>query len=220
MKKLNIKKPAILLAAAVILLGASAVGTTRSLPSATSDTYIVGAETKTIGTAIVENGTVNNGTLMSALDEKILLNKAYDEKLAVTNTGTIDEYVRVTITKSWKDANGDKITSIDPAYINLNLTGGKWIVDTSKSTTERTVLYYSEILPVGTTTDLFADTVTINGDIASLVSVKDGNYTYAYNDMTFTITVKADGLQTHNATAAMKNSWGIDPTSIGLTVTE
>mgnify|MGYP000581540486 CR=1 FL=1 len=40
-------------------------------------------------------------------DEKFALGKAYDEALTVQNSGSIDTFVRVILTKSWTDADGN-----------------------------------------------------------------------------------------------------------------
>lgn len=41
-------------------------------------------------------------------DEKFALGKTYDEKLAVENSGNIDTFVRVVLTKSWQDKEAEK----------------------------------------------------------------------------------------------------------------
>ena len=48
---------------------------------------------------------------MLGKDEKVALGKKYEEKLTVKNSGAIDEYVRVSIVKSWTDKDGNKVTS-------------------------------------------------------------------------------------------------------------
>ena len=76
--------------------------------------------------------------------EKLALNKKYEEKLAVRNTGEIDEYVRVRIYKYWTEADSDKkLNTLSPGLIKLNLTHeGEWVnPDGDTSDRECTVLY-------------------------------------------------------------------------------
>ena len=62
-------------------------------------------------------------------DEKFALGKAYDEALTVQNSGSIDTFVRVILTKSWTDADGNKNTRLSPDLIDLNLlTDNGWVM--------------------------------------------------------------------------------------------
>ena len=49
--------------------------------------------------------------------KRLPLGKKYKEKLTVKNSGAIDEYVRVSIVKSWTDKDGNK-GNIPVAEIN------------------------------------------------------------------------------------------------------
>ena len=86
---------------------------------------------------------------MLGKDEKVALGKKYEEKLTVKNSGAIDEYVRVSIVKSWTDKDGNKVTSLSPKLIDLGLTGNGWIKDENNSTEERIMLYYPRVLKSG-----------------------------------------------------------------------
>ena len=80
--------------------------------------------------------------------ETLTLGKHYQEQLKVKNTGTINQYVRVSIYKYWLDAEGNKLRDLSPDLINLNLVnvGTDWMEDEGARTRERTVLYYSKLL--------------------------------------------------------------------------
>lgn len=92
------------------------------------------------------------------------------------------------------------------------------MVDEDASTTERTILYYTNILPAGSSTLALSDTLTIDGSIATKVkqdvTEKDGyqtiTTTYAYDGYNFQIEAEADAVQTHNAQDAIKSAWGVD----------
>lgn len=83
---------------------------------------------------------------------------------------------------------------------------------------ERTILYYTGILPAGKSTPALSDTLTIDGSIATKVkqdvTEKDGyktiTTTYAYDGYNFQLEAEADAVQTHNAQDAIKSAWGVD----------
>lgn len=232
----------VLLALAVVLLLGSAVGSTRAALNYYSENYTAQIRVSQIGVSLVENGEVvssrdydkdhwvtstNNGDGDSAeaygvllqnmlkKDEKLALNKEYEEKLSVRNSGTIDEYVRVRIYKYWM-RDGKKLPELSPKLIDLKLVNeGRWVKgpnDTGEG--ECTELYYKGILPGGEETALFADGIRIDGQV-SLAAKKDivGNIittTYKYDGAEFHVDVEVDAVQTHNAQDAIKSAWGID----------
>lgn len=236
-------KHTLLLAAAIVLLLASAVGSTQAALTYYSQTYTAGAELEHIGVTLVENNKdiswrdyveeaewrQYTGVLLeNMLDEednnKLALGKEYEEVLTVRNTGGIDTYVRVILTKSWKDENGIKNTALSPELIDLNVITGSndWIIDKSATTAERVILYYTKILEKGETAPAFTDTLRIDPSIGTKVSetvdtkVKDGveytmiTYTYEYDGYTFEIQANVDAVQTHNVVDAVKSAWGVD----------
>lgn len=224
---------------AVVLIATSSIGGARAALTYRSETYSAQVEMQDIGVALIENGTnvstrdyvekLHNGTwdehtgllLANMLTdangetEALQLGRAYTEELAVENVGTIDSYVRVSVYKYWVDENGNKTNAIDPATIKVNfLTGSDWVEDASARTSERTVLYYTHLLPSGGTTPLFADTLTIDGNIAANVTTTtEGNVTtqtYDYNGYKFVLKATVDSVQDHNAEAAILSAWGVN----------
>ena len=234
MKKFS-KATTILLAASAVLLISSAVGSTRAALTYYSDNYVAEVNVHNIGVSLIENDaivaatdygqtddneTAYKGELLTGLTE-FAPGKTYTEELKVGNNGTIDSYVRVILTKSWVDAEGNKDTTLDPALIELNLTGNGWVEDTEASTAERTVLYYTKVLAVGEETPVFADTLRVNENISTKVyetKTTDANgyttitYEYAYDGYTFFVEAEVNAVQTHNAEDAIKSAWGVDVT--------
>lgn len=232
MKKFS-KATTILLAAAAVLLVTSAVGSTRAALTYYSDNYVAEVNVHEIGVALVENGktvvatdygqsddseTAYKGELLAGLEE-FTLGKTYEEKLQVANNGTIDSYVRVILTKSWVDADGNKDTKLDPSLIELNLvTNDGWVVDEEASTAERTVLYFTDVVPVGAMTSELTDTLKVNENISTKVyetkTTENGyttiTYEYAYDGYSFMLEAEVDAVQTHNAADAIKSAWGVD----------
>lgn len=218
---------------AMCLLAFSSIGGARAALTYYSENYVSQVQMQNIGVSLLENGSVissrdygdqadgsweeTKGVLLAGMvpeGEKFKPGKVYPEELCVRNTGGINEYVRVSIYKYWRDAEGDKAPELSPDLIELNLTGNGWIEDTEAKTRERTVLYYGSLLGTGETSTLFADTLCINSAIATKVQeVVSGDgkaitSVYAYNGMEFCVEAKVDAVQEHNAADAIKSAWG------------
>lgn len=243
-KRMKIAPPIVTVAlfiVAVALLLGSSIGGTRAALTYYSETYSSRIQMYDIGITLLENGkeiswrnysSAGDGTWevgpgkllenMLAEGEAVTLGKKYREELNVRNTGTINEYVRVSIYKYWLDTKGDKLRDLSPDLIKLNLVnlGTDWIEDEEASTTERTVLYYNKLLYAEgqgpSESPLFADSLIIDDSIAKKVSqettTKDGYTTivttYDYDGVSFQIEVEVDAVQEHNAEDAIWSAWG------------
>ncbi len=234
------------LAAALLLSGA--IGGSRAALSYYADSYYVQMAMQNIGVTLNENGTAvcwrnyssdssgqwvtsDSGLLTGMLgaDESLRLGYAYPELLTVTNSGNINEYVRVSIYRYWVDGSGAKQQELDPSLIELGLTNsGSWRVDEAASTEERIVLYYTRALSPGETTPAFMDTLTISADTAARVTqtstetMENGRMyntvrtVYDYDGKEFQLEVEVDAVQTHNGAAAIQSAWGVNASSVGL----
>ena len=203
MKKFRkfIQSPAATVAAFVLAAGLllfSSVGGARAALTYFSETYATRVQLFDIGE-----------------DGKLILGKPYTEELSIRNSGTINHYARVTVYKYWVDENGAKRQDLDPGYIDLHLVniGTDWLEDESARTVERTVLYYSHLLNSTEVSALFADKLTINGEVAYVTSqttAADGSTVtvYDYDGAQFIIEAKVDAVQENNAAAAALSAWG------------
>jgi len=208
----------VLFVLAAALLGFGTVGAVQAAPRITSNDYRAQVQLVDIDTSLVENGKTVSGDnkLLTTLladngDTKLKIGKTYKTKLAVRNTGTIDEYVRVTVRAYWTNKAGTKVLDVDPSLIKLGLgTGNGWTVDSaatnhdSKTKRERTVLYYGSPIAPGEDTGAFVDSVTIDGSVVTAIT--DGKYDY--EDLQFRVEAEVDAVQTHNGTEAMTSAWG------------
>lgn len=226
MKKLKkmIASPVTTIAAFAVAAGLllfSSIGGARAALTYFSDDYAANIQLHEIGVTLVENGAAVEGELLKGLlaeGEELKLGTAYQEQLNVYNSGVINEYVRVSIHKYWVDSEGEKIRTLSPELIGLNLVnlGTDWLIDQEASTRERTVLYYNKLLASQSETPLFADKLTIDGSIADRVGETretSGGYTtitvtYEYDGAQFCIEAKVDGVQEHNAQDAIWSAWG------------
>lgn len=242
MKKKIPVLPTVLFAGAALLLAGSTVGSTRAALTYFSENYSASVNISQIGVSIQENGktvssrdyagdnqwTETSTSLFSDLldtekGEKLALGKKYDDSITVLNSGDIDSFVRVIVTKSWQDQEGNKDTSLDPDLIQLNfLTENGWQIDESASTPERTVLYYTSLLaPDQSTAELLGeDALSIDSAVGTKVNqtetrTEEGTVIttqYAYDGYSFQVEIEADAVQTHNAEDAIKSAWGVDVT--------
>ena len=200
---------ALLSASAVLLIG-STVGSARAALTYYSETYGAQVSVSRIGVSLLENGEAvsyrdyeengqwreASGELLGHLrEEEIVPGKSYDEAISVSNSGSIDSYVRVILKKSWTDSEGNTDTNLSPD------------------------LYYTEILPAGETTPALSDTIRIDPAVADKVeettSTDENGYqtitfTYAYDGYTFELEAEVQAVQTHNAQDAVKSAWGVD----------
>lgn len=234
--------------AASVLLVFSAAGSSRAALTYYSENYSAEFQMFDIGITLLENGREvswrnytqkddvwqeGGGELLSGLLEgenggKIQPGKAYGEELSVRNSGSIDEYVRVTLYRYWEDKDGNRVTGVSPELIDLGLTGNGWVEDTSAGTEERMVLYYTGILPAGQQTPALSDTLTIKEGAATMMpgmggqetdGASPGNNTggsqtvatvYGYDGLRFVLEAEVNAVQTHNAEEAIKSAWGVD----------
>lgn len=207
----------VLFLAAAALLVVGGVGAAQAAPQLTGGDYTAKVKLDSLEISIVENGTdlksesaANDTALLgkrfldaNGIDESnpFEIGKIYDESLAVSNSGAIDEYVRVTVLKYWTDKDGNKMTNPEYAkYIELTW-GDKWSIDENVSTAERTVLYYPEKVAPGEPTDAFVTNIKISEEVKN---AKNGNF----HGATFHVDVTANAVQTHNGTEAMTGVWG------------
>ena len=130
---------AFVLAAGLILFGS--INGARAALTYYSETYASRYQMYDIGVTLQENGErvswrdynsgradgswdENTGILLAnmlAEGEKLQVGRAYTEELNVANSGTINQYVRVTVYKYWVDEKENKLQNMDPALIDLHL---------------------------------------------------------------------------------------------------
>lgn len=250
-KGITLGNLALFLIAGALLLG-SGIGSARAALTYFSNTYTSQLEMKNIGVTLLENDAyiawrdydkqdangqwsttdqpVENRLLQNLLArdddgniiENFKMGRVYPEALAVRNSGTIDEYLRVHVFRYWvnvdEDGNETKNLDLDPNMIDLGLVNENcWILDPDSVTPERFTLYYNKILPVGEITEPFSDTLTVNGEVLlhkdQQISTTDDGYTvitstYDYEGVEFRLEVEVNAVQTHNAADAILSSWG------------
>ncbi len=229
----------LLLAGALLLMGT--IGAVRAAPLKTSQDYTAEVGLNEIGVTLKENGKAvssegeggkgyvwsgeSGGKLLGEMvpkGEELQLGRAYSEALSVENSGSISEFVRVTVRRYWEDAEGEKITTLSPEMIEIEYdTENGWVLDpeTDSKTSERTILYYTKGLEPGKETPSFTKSVTISGETVYLVSQEESENeittTYEYDSATFRVEVRVDAVQTRSDESAIKSAWGKDVSVTG-----
>lgn len=225
MKKI-VRNPLIILAAGLVVVGASSVGATRA-----AVTYSEGAEQVDFSTSklSVDLRELQGDDYVSISGDKGLtfpsiaedgdnfkIGKKYSEDVKIVNdsTGTYDEYVRVVVRKSWKNADGSKSTVLNPEHIELGTPNG-WI--SGDKTEEQEVFYYTAPLAPGDEVQ-FVDSITISNNVLSFVKNVEGDTAgtvvneYKYDGKIFSVELKVDAVQAHNAEEAILGAWGVKAT--------
>ena len=159
--------------------------------------------------------------------EEFVLGKESKEEITVKNTGTVNQFVRVTVYKYWLDNDGKRDRSLDPELIDLqyntdNVGEGKdWVEDKDSETTERRVFYYTNILAVGDETSALTKAFSITPDVARVVTQEETQVdnshkkiktVYDYDGRQFCIQARVDAVQDHHAADAILSAWGREVT--------
>lgn len=252
----------ILFAAAAGLLLFSTIGGARAVFIAYSETYAGHVEMFDIGVSLLEKnaqdeearqvawrnyikdsqdkwnetpGDDHIGELlgnMLAEDEVFVPGKEYVEEISAANTGTIDQYVRITIYKYWTDDKGNKVFTsgnekgmstpgLSPDLIKFTYPNeDSWLLDEENSakTEERMIFYYNKLLASGedTADTPLTGTLTVDPSVTLKATQKvseDGKTittSYDYDGWRFCVEATVDAVQDHNAADAIKSAWGRD----------
>ena len=228
-------------ALAVGLLTFSSVGGARAALTYYSETYTSRVQMYDIGVTLLENDKEiswrnydsrkdngswieESGELLQDMvpeGEKFKIGAWYPEELKVKNTGTINQYVRVSIYRYWLDPDGKKLQTLTPDLIDLEFTEGNgWMIDESSSTDERTVLYYHKVLNAGDTSLPLTDRLKIDNVVTRSVTQEKTEKTvngktvttittaYDYDGVRFCVEATVDAIQEHNAEDAAWSAWG------------
>jgi hypothetical protein len=180
-------------------------------------------------------GETHTGVLLSGMlaeDEVFVPGKAYKEEISCANTGSIDQYVRITLCKYWTDPEGNKVFTkkdendlttpeLTPDLIKFTFpNASSWILDTQNSseTEERQIYYYNKLLAAGsdTTNTPLTGTLTVDPSVTLRVTktISDDGKTittsYDYDGWQFCVEATVDAVQDHNAVDAIKSAWGRD----------
>ena len=253
-KKLS-KRTLALAAVAVLLFASGGFMGTRAQLSITSQDYEGHFKLDHLQVHLIENGRdvcdghntldgtrKNAGELIGYLHGKFDPGRAYKEEIAARNgTGEnnepVEQFVRLSIRKYWKNPKGEKDPSMDPDLIQLtynsstgtawfNDEGDKayndkaWVINPKETTEERTTYYYRTTLDGTETSAPVVNKLKISDEIVKDVKVnppKDGVITYEYKYDGYIACIEADvqAVQTHNADgdadyAAIRSIWGVD----------
>lgn len=216
-KKRNAYVTGALFILAIGLLVFSAVGSARAALNVQSEVLKSDIGMLEIGVELDNaDGAVSGSALLDGMvgtGEKLKPGMIYERPVSVSNSGAIDEYVRVVVYKYWQNKDGEKDARFDPEMIVLGYEDG-WTKDTAapKTYDEREIWYYTDGPLVSGESKAFLKSVQINDEILTLCTQKTvGNKIYTifeYDGAQFCIEIEADGVQTHNAQQAILSAWG------------
>lgn len=125
-----------------------------------------------------------------------------DRELYVKNVKESPSYVRVTLTKYWEDAKGEKMPDLKSDQILINLPDQEnWIVVNDKND-ENVYMYYRLPLESGEQTSAFMDKIQIGENGSSLNN--------KYTNLNAQVDVEVDAIQKYAAKEAILSEWGLD----------
>ncbi|MCI8272577.1 MAG: hypothetical protein HFJ55_00650 [Clostridia bacterium] len=151
-----------------------------------------------INLGIIENGELivdnsNSGDETQELEGTLLtktfsgefkIGKTYSERIAVKNTGTVEQHLQVVIYKYYIDENGEKTINLSPETIKLNLTNTNvWTINEEDSDSQRIVLYYNQSLKPEEITPEFIDSISIDSEIYNQKSITKTTNTEGYETL-------------------------------------
>ena len=219
------------------LLASSSIGGARAALTYYSETYTSRVQMYDIGVTLLENGQEvswrnydskrdngswqeEKGALLEDMvpeGDSLRIGVWYPEELKVQNSGTINQYVRVSLYKYWLNGEGQKEQTLTPDLIDLELkTDNGWMIDEESSTEERTILYYSRVLQSGETSPAFSGRLRIDESVAKKVTQTTEETangmkiikSYDYDGVKFCVEATVDAVQEHNAQDAIWSAWG------------
>ena len=226
------KRTAAFLVIAILLFATAGVTGVRAMLNITSENYIAEFELSNLGISLIENGTPVKDldyVLLTPLGKTYKPGYVYKEEIAAQNVADINSFVRITIRKYWKNANGDKSAELNPALIKLTYNGqpcntDAWAINDDETTTERTVYYYKDLLLSGETTEPVVNELQISSDVIKkenikLTEKKEGSkttytYEFLYNGYWACVEADVQSLQNHNAQDAVESLWGLTPDDV------
>ena len=258
-KKLS-KRTLALAAVAVLLFASGGFMGTRAQLSITSQDYEGHFKLDHLQVHLIENGRdvcgghntldgtrKSSGKLIQYLKGKFDPGRAYKEEIAARNgTGEnnepVDQFVRLSIRKYWKNPEGEKDPSMKPDLIQLTYNSSKdeawfndkndkayndknWVINPKETTTERTTYYYRTTLAGGETSAPVVNKLKIDGKIVDDVVIHEPDennvitYEYKYDGYIACIEADVQAVQTHNADgnadyAAIRSIWGVDNVTV------
>lgn len=146
--------------------------------------------------------------------------RVYKEEIAALNGRDVPQYVRLSIRKYWRTADGKKDSTMDPGLIELAYgkkayNDAAWVINDEETTTESKTYYYRTTLAGEATSEPVVDSLRISDKLVAqenIIVEKKGNiitYTYKYNDYIACLEADVQSLQHHNANDAIESLWGV-----------
>lgn len=195
------KKRVLLMGLAAVMVMGAVVGGSLAAGQASAENPVT-APLAAATLNIEWNGGESDPVTLSVADKALMPadNVDVENGYKVDNTGSVDAYIRVTVTKYWADEDG-KTTELDASNIQLGLNSEDWIQAESLfdgNSGETEVYYYKYPVPAGQSTSDLLETIGIPASL-----------TNEYAGKTVQLEAVADGVQFAGADAADLNASGI-----------
>lgn len=158
-----------------------------------------------LGITLVENSNHANAVKTENGYEiaSVMPGDEIDSTVHVENVKEHTLYVRVTATKYWEDANGNKLNDADASLIKLQTKNpANWIIidDAANSNSENVYFYYKLPMKAGETSTNLMDAIEISTDLKDQV----------YSDYRVNLSFEAEAVQSMSGTDAVLSEWGAE----------
>lgn len=224
-------------AVAVLLFASGGIMGTRAQLTTFSEDYNAEFDLDHLQIHLLENGEdVCGGT--NTLENKVSSNllehmgwdgktpgtfepgRVYKEEIAARNGRDVPQYVRLRVKKYWRDAAGNKDTTMDPDLIQLTFdkkayNDSAWQINDAETTRESKTFYYNTTLAGSADSEPVLNRLRIDDSIVSedkITEHRNGNvitYEYKYDGYIACVEADVQSLQTHNANDAIRSVWGV-----------
>lgn len=217
------KSPLIMLIVGIMVVCASSAGATKAAINAYSASNSIEFSTEEFEVKIIQDGEdLVDGSISFANledDGSIKIGKQYNTSVAIKNVSkSYDEFVRVIVRKSWKDADGSKNRTLDPALIELSVNEEWQKYEDPEFTKEdgyykEYEVYYLPTSIAGGEVKEFLQGIKINNEVVEHFTVEGTGATvknvYTYNGESASISIQADAVQARHAEDAIFAAWGM-----------
>lgn len=179
----------------------------------------------TIGVCIVENGErlekdddEDEFTLFESIDtSKTRIGKKYPYEVCAKNSGDMNEFVRVIITKNITCDDNKKIS---PSLFILEFDDGtNWLTDEKTVTENGVTMYCKKMITPGEETANFIKSYMLDNKAWGLINeetvteengYKTMNINYQLDNASISLNITIEAVQASNGADVIENIWGIE----------
>lgn len=198
------KKKGLLLLAAVVFAGVALQQSMAYFRERTNVSHTISATTLGIDLVEHSNDEHANKTTDGYAFRALMPGVEVEHESFVENTEGKALYLRVTLTKYWKDENGEKNFELDPSMIQINTKDtSDWIIQKDENSNDEVMyFYYRKPLQPKERTSNITDSFKVDEKASRSLLAKKG----------IEIDIEAEAIQAIEGAEAILSEWGMNVT--------